>query len=89
MSSLEELTRDIEQIKQRNRLVERNKAWEASYTRRLLLITFTYVAIGFYLNAINVNRPWINAIVPAAGFLLSTLTLPFFKTLWETYIYKK
>jgi len=62
--------------------VEADKAWEISYTRRLLLILFTYISIGLYLNAIKIKNPWLNAIVPSVGFLLSTLTLPFFKNLW-------
>jgi hypothetical protein len=46
-------------------------------------------AIGFYLKAIKIPNPWFNAIVPAVAFLLSTLTLPFFKELWVKYVYKK
>ncbi|MBI2622507.1 MAG: hypothetical protein HYW64_00195 [Candidatus Levybacteria bacterium] len=45
-------------------------------------------AIGFYLSAIQIKEPWLNAIVPSFGFLLSTLTLPFFKNLWKKYFYK-
>ena len=33
----------------------------------------------------NVPKPWLNAIVPAMAFMLSTLTLPFFKRLWIKY----
>jgi len=46
------------------------------------------LAIGFYLQAIKIDRPWLNAIVPSIGFLLSTLTLPFFKEVWKKWIYK-
>lgn len=72
----------IKVIEKRNYKVELDKKWETSYFRRFLLIIFTYLSIGLYLNVINVDRPWINAIVPAIGFLLSTLSLPFFKKLW-------
>ncbi|NTU72804.1 hypothetical protein HGB07_01355 [Candidatus Roizmanbacteria bacterium] len=89
MTDIQELQKEIEEIKERNRAVEKNKAWEGSYTRRILLIIFTYLAIALYLNVIEVDRPWINAIVPAVGFLLSTLSLSFFKGLWSRYIYKK
>ena len=34
------------------------------------------------MNAIGVNNPWLNAIIPSLGFLLSTLSLPFFKNIW-------
>lgn len=89
MKTLEQLEKEIEDIKERNRQVESNKAWETSYTRRILLMIFTYLAIGFYLQAINVSRPWLNAIVPAIAFMLSTLTLPLFKKLWLKFVYRK
>ncbi|MBI4089412.1 MAG: hypothetical protein HY424_01735 [Candidatus Levybacteria bacterium] len=82
MATIENLEKEIEKLKERNKRVETDKAWETSYTRRILLIIFTYLAIGFYLNAIKVENPWLNAIVPSLGFLLSTLTLPYFKNLW-------
>ena len=89
MIDLEKLQEEIEIIKERNRRVELDKAWETSYTRKALLIIFTYLAIGFYLRVINVSRPWLNAIVPAVAFMLSTLTLPFCKKLWNKCVYKK
>jgi hypothetical protein len=72
----------IEQIEERNSKVEADKDWERSWTRRFLLVLFTYLAIGFYLQAINIERAWLNAIVPSLAFMLSTLTLPFFKKIW-------
>lgn len=80
--------KEIAKIKERNARVEMDKAWETSYTRRVLLTIFTYLAIGLYLNAVNIPNPWINAVVPAVGFMLSTLTLPFFKGIWIKYSYK-
>jgi len=85
MIELKDLEKEISAIKTRNKKVEIDKAWEISWTRKFLLMIFTYLAIGFYLKAINVDRPWLNAIVPSVGFLLSTLTLSFFKKVWERY----
>ena len=82
MATLESLTKDVEQIKERNRKVELDKKWEISLTRRFLLVSFTYLSIGLYMNFINIKNAWLNAIVPSIGFLLSTLTLPFFKKCW-------
>jgi len=79
----------VEKIEARNSLVEQNKAWETSWTRKVLLILFTYLAIALYLKFVIGINPWINAVVPSVGFLLSTLTLPWFKGLWTRYIYKK
>lgn len=86
--TIEQLEREIIAIKQRNNRVEIEKAWEKSLTRRTILMFSTYIAIGLYLTVIQVQRPWINAIVPTVGFFLSTLTLPFFKNVWEKYLYK-
>jgi len=87
---LEKIKREIEQIKKRNMGVEADKAWETSWLRRFLIAIFTYLAIGLYMWAINVNHPWLNAIVPTVGFLLSTLTMPYFKNIWlKNYARKK
>ena len=69
--------------------MELNKAWETSYTRRVLVALFTYLVIVLYLKFIVGIDPWINAIVPTVGFLLSTLTLRFFKEMWKQFLYKK
>ena len=82
MNGLSGLEKRIEKIEQRNKKVEVDKAWETSWTRRVLLTIFTYLAIGVYMWAINISRPWLNAVVPAVAFMLSTLTMPFFKKLW-------
>jgi hypothetical protein len=89
MKNLEEITKRLEKVEQRNKRVELDKAWETSWTRKVLLIVFTYFAIGLYMMAIGVPHWWINAIVPAVGFLLSTLSLQYFRKFWEQYIYKK
>ncbi len=88
MTSIRDLEKEILAIKNRNKNVEIDKSWETSWTRKFLLIIFTYLAIGFYLRVINIDKPWLNAIVPSIGFLLSTLSLSFFKKIWERYFYK-
>jgi len=79
----------VKKIEDRNAKVETDKAWEASWTRKVLIAIFTYLAIALYLKFIVGIDPWINAIVPTVGFLLSTLTLPYFRKFWADYIYKK
>lgn len=79
---IKELEKRISNIEKRNQKVEQDKKWETSLIRRILLITFTYFSIALYMNAIKVINPWLNAVIPSIGFLLSTLTLPFFKKLW-------
>ncbi len=75
-------------IESRNTKVEQDKAWETSWTRRILLTIFTYLAVSIYLWSININRPWLNGLVPAVAFMISTLTMPWFKKLWLKVIKK-
>lgn len=82
---MDELARRIEKIEQRNKLVETDKAWETSKTRRLLIALFTYLSIFLYFMVIGVDKPFLNAIVPTVGFLLSTISLPFVRKIWEKY----
>ncbi len=85
MTTLKNVDARIRKIEERNKKVEADKAWELSYFRRALLMLFTYLSIGFYLQAVKIQQPWLNAIVPSVAFMLSTLTLPFFKKVWLRY----
>ncbi len=82
MASIEELERRISEVEERNTKVELDKQWETSWVRRILLLVFTYLAIFLYFLVIGLERPYIHAVVPTLGFLLSTLSLPFFKKIW-------
>ena len=89
METYKELEKRISAIEKRNAKVEADKAWETSYTRKILVVIFTYLSIALYFKYILQSDPWLNAIVPTLGFFLSTLTLPFFKNIWSRYIHKK
>lgn len=80
---------ELEKIKDRNKRVEADKAWETSKTRKVLIALMTYLVIAIFLLSIEVPKPWLNAIVPTMGFILSTLTLSFFKNRWLNHIYKQ
>lgn len=69
-------------IEDRNHKVELDKAWETSWQRRLLILALTYAVVVSYFLFIDVDRPFLNAIVPTLGFYLSTLTLAFAKKYW-------
>ena len=89
MNKLKGMENKIKSIEERNKKVELDKTWETSIFRRSLLTLFTYFSIGVYLQAVNIPQPWLNAIVPAVAFMLSTLTLPLFKKLWMGHFCKK
>ena len=78
----------ITKIEMRNKSVEADKAWETSLARRGLIALFTYIVVGIFLNIIAVSNPWIAALVPVIGFILSTLTIPFFKKMWINRFYR-
>lgn len=73
---------EIESIKERNQRVEADKAWEISITRRAIIAVMTYIVIVIFLIVIHAPSPWLSALIPTIGFILSTLTLPFFKKIW-------
>lgn len=80
---------ELEQIKERNIRVEADKAWETSYARRILISSITYIIVIIFLIVINAPNPYINALIPVTGFLISTLTLPFIKKFWIRKYLKK
>lgn len=85
MNTLSALEQRVEQIEARNKKVELDKSWEGSITRRLSIMVLTYLVIFLYLAMIGVASPYLNAIVPTVGFLLSSLTLSLLKKIWSQY----
>ncbi len=82
MPTLEQLQQEIEEIKKRNRRVEAYKAWETSWTRRILILILTYIVIVVFFTFAKLPNPFLNAIVPSLAFVLSTLSVPVFEKWW-------
>lgn len=80
--TIEELGKEIEIIKERNKRVEADKAWETSRTRRGFIAVVTYLIAAVWLLLIDDSYPLLKAFVPAVGYILSTLSLPFVKRWW-------
>ena len=76
------IEQEILDIKQRNIKVETDKAWERSWTRRLSIAVSTYIVAEAWLLIIKEPNSWLKAIVPVAGYILSTLSLPQIKRWW-------
>ena len=83
-----QIEKEINQIKKRNRRVSSDKAWETSTFRRITIALMTYIIIVSFLWIINVPNYWLNALVPTAAFILSTLGLPILKKWWLKNKYK-
>jgi len=79
---IKEIVREIQAIKDRNRKVEMDKAWETSWTRIISIALMTYIVIVIFFLVIKLSNPFLSALVPSFAFIISTLTLPFIKKIW-------
>lgn len=89
MATIEQLEEEINKIKERNRRVETEKTWETSWTRKIIISALTYLVILLFFLSAGISKPFVNSIVPAVAFILSTLSVPFIKQLWLMHIHKK
>jgi uncharacterized membrane protein YiaA len=83
------LEQRLSAIEARNTKVEAEKAWETSVLRRITICLLTYLIAGFLLYLIGSNAPWFYALIPVAGYFLSTLTLPLCRHAWQRVVYDK
>ena len=81
-SSSMDIGQEILEIKQRNQRVEQEKAWERSWTRRVFISAVTYIVASIWLLMIHDSLPLLKALVPVAGYVLSTLSLLPLKKWW-------
>ena len=84
-----DIEKRINAIEQRNKKVELDKAWETSLSRKIIITVLTYIAIVLFFFVAQLPKPFINSIVPTGGFVLSTLSLPFFKRVLIKVVAKK
>ena len=72
----------VEAILERNARVEAEKAWEVSLTRRLFIAVLIYLTAALLLWLTNQPQFAMLSIVPAVGYIFSTLSLPWVKHWW-------
>jgi hypothetical protein len=89
MQNYQHLSQELNKIKLRNKKVEADKAWETSSLRKISIAVLTYFVIVLFFYFTNLGNPFVNAIVPTIGFLLSTLSISILKKIWIKHIYKK
>jgi len=82
------MSNTVKSIIERNERVTIDKAWETSTTRKILIGVFTYIVIVIFLTIIGLKNPYLNALVPTIGYILSTLSIPYAKRIWIKKIYK-
>ena len=71
--------KEIKKIQERNKRVELDKAWETSKTRKISIAVLTYFVMVLVMYSLNLDTPFIGAIIPTLGFTLSTFSLDFIK----------
>ena len=75
---------EIKKIQERNKRVEKDKAWETSWTRRICIMILTYIIVVAYSYLIRVyDNIFLSSLVPVIGFTLSTLSLKLVRKIWE------
>jgi len=82
MPTTDELQKQINELKQRNLRVEADKAWETSWSRRIIIFVFTYLVIVIFFYFAELSNPFKNAVVPSVAFVISTLSIPMIKRWW-------
>lgn len=79
-----DLEKEIKKIKERNKRVELDKAWETSWTRRICIMILTYIVVIIYSYVIKeFDNIFLSSLVPVIGFTLSTLSLKLVRKIWE------
>ena len=79
-----DLEKEIKEIKERNKRVEKDKAWETSWTRRICIMILTYLVVIAYSYVIRkIDSIFLSSLVPVIGFTLSTLSLGLVRKIWE------
>lgn len=76
------LEEEIAKIKARNRRVEGDKAWETSKTRTAFISVVTFLLLLGFMILINVEHPFLNAVVATVAYWLSTETYGILKQWW-------
>ena len=78
---MKEIEKEIELIKDRNKRVEKDKAWETSMLRKVSIAILTYIVVITYSYLIkNVSNIFLSSLVPVIGFLLSIKAI---RNIWE------
>lgn len=61
---------------------KKHQTFNSSWTRIIIITTLTYIILSNYMLFLQMKDPYYNAVIPATGFYLSTLSLSFIRKLW-------
>lgn len=77
-----EIEKRLSLIEERNARVEKDKAWETSFTRIVTVSVLTYFVAVLAFWMLGNTQFWLNALIPTLGFLLSVQSVPVVKKWW-------
>ncbi len=89
MDEIERIKKEVNLIRERNKKVEADKAWETSKFRIIFITVITYIIISFVFFLIGVKNFLLNALIPTIGYYLSTRSLSFIKKWWISKFFQK
>jgi len=69
-------------LKERNARLEREKVWEGSRARIVLVTIFTYIVFIVTLHILGATQIFVSALIPAIGLFLSLQSFPIIKKWW-------
>jgi hypothetical protein len=72
---IDRINNRLDAIEKRNQKVDSNKRWETSKIRIISIAILTYISMVVLFFQIGSINPFVSAIVPTMGFVLSTLSL--------------
>ena len=80
---------DIITLKEKNKKIEAEKAWETSNTRRGIIAVVTYIIVAIWLDMLDVKHHYLHALVPVCAYLVAMSMLPFLKNYWINFVYRR
>jgi hypothetical protein len=87
--SFQNLHQRLEAIEERNARVEADKAWERSAVHIGIVACTTYIVATVFLLSAKLPHPFLNALVPTIGYILSMQSLPILKKWWIHAVHQK
>jgi hypothetical protein len=79
---IHQLEAEIEKIKERNKRVESDKAWETSKTRMLFVSCITFALAYFFMILVGEKAPFWKALAGSIAYIASTTTYGILKSWW-------
>lgn len=76
------LEKEIEKLKERNKKVEIEKAWETSFQRKISIVVVTYIFMIIVMYFLEIENIFISAIIPTLWYFLSTTSILVVKNIY-------